>query len=373
MSPEEYGRISLFLSMQFIAVPLISFSADGIFAVNKSKLHSSEYEKFKNSYITFSYLMFILIQILFFLLYLANFFHDKLLLLIPFVGIIRFLIGMASTEFIMEEKSVKYGMIAFFSTLTSLTLTVIALNIFSGVADWRVFSLLLADILFLLIRYRGQLKILWTFSFDIKIFKKIILFGYPLLLSVPPAWALNESDKFIVSRYLNMTSLGQYAAACAIGGIMITFNTAMLNSFMPKIYFALSNRSFTMLEVVKQYIVKFFAITIIFGACFIFFYWLVADLILPEKYIAAREIVYVVIIFSLGRALYSVLGLVADFYGMTMVKFRGIMYGGLAAMIFTLIGVLKIGVIGAAVGVGSGYFVLSYVLWIALREKTEKF
>jgi len=347
MPPEEFGRIALFLSMQFIAVPLISFAADSLVAINKSKLDTAEYE------------------------YAIGILQDGLLLLIPVYGLIRFLIGMASTEFVMEEKAIRYGVVAFSTTLTSLALTVVLLSVFSGVADWRIVSLLLADILFLFVRYRGRLKLLWTFSLDKGVFKDIVRFGFPLLLSVAPAWALNESDKIIVAQYADMASLGYYAAACAIGSIMITFNIAMLNALTPKIYAALGNEPGAMLSTVKRYVVKFLGAASAFGVLFIIAYWLTADLILPEKYIAARQIVYVVILFSLGRGLYSVLGLVTDYYGMTMVKLKSVVYGGITTVVVAVIGVVKIGVIGAAIGVGSGYLVLSSLLWFALKEKSS--
>jgi len=371
MPPEEFGRIALFLSMQFIAVPLISFAADSLVAINKSKLDTAEYEYFRCSYVTFAYLMLAVVQISFIFFYAIGILQDGLLLLIPVYGLIRFLIGMASTEFVMEEKAIRYGVVAFSTTLTSLALTVVLLSVFSGVADWRIVSLLLADILFLFVRYRGRLKLLWTFSLDKGVFKDIVRFGFPLLLSVAPAWALNESDKIIVAQYADMASLGYYAAACAIGSIMITFNIAMLNALTPKIYAALGNEPGAMLSTVKRYVVKFLGAASAFGVLFIIAYWLTADLILPEKYIAARQIVYVVILFSLGRGLYSVLGLVTDYYGMTMVKLKSVVYGGITTVVVAVIGVVKIGVIGAAIGVGSGYLVLSSLLWFALKEKSS--
>jgi O-antigen/teichoic acid export membrane protein len=372
MSPEEFGRVALFLSVQFVAVPMISFAADSLIAINKAQLNQAEYEHFRCSYVTFAYLMFVVVQVAFFLLYTVNLLHDGLLLLIPLYGLIRFLIGIASTEYVIEEMAVQYGMLAFSTTLTSLVLTAIFLSILSGIADWRIVSLLMADILFLIVRYRGRMNLLWTISVDKKLFKRVVRFGFPLLLSVVPAWALNESDKIIVLKYVNMAALGHYAAACTIGVIMITFNTAMLNALTPKIYRAISGNPEDMLVIIKRYVSKFLATAATFGCLFAFMYWLMADWILPEKYVAARQIVYVVILFSLGRGLYSVLGLVTDYYGMTVVKLKGVIYGGITTIAAAILGVIEFGVIGAAIGVGSGYLVLSSVLWFYLVKKSRQ-
>lgn len=372
MPPEEFGRISLFLSMQFIAVPLISFAADNLIAINKSKLNTIEYDNFRCTYVTFTYIMFSLVQLVFCLLYLLGVLHDKLFLLIPLFGLIRFLIGMASSEYVIEGKSLQYGMAAFGTTLTSLLLSILSLRLLSNIADWRIVSLLCADALFLFVRYRGRLRFLLTFSVDKIVFRDVMRFGFPLLLSVGPAWALNESDKIIiVAQFTDMASLGYYAAACSIGGIMITFNTAMLNALTPKIYQELNSDSTTLISVVKRYALKFMGAASAFACFFALVYWAASDLILPQKYVHARHIVYIVILFSLGRGLYSVLGLVADYYGMTMAKLRGVIYGGATTGTVAFLGVVKFGVIGAAIGVGSGYLVLSLFLWLALKKKAK--
>lgn len=368
MPPEEFGRIALFLSVQFIAVPLISFAADGLIAINKAKLGVAEYENFRCSYVTFAYLMFAMVQASFFLLYPLGILHDYLFLLIPLYGLIRFLIGMASTEYVMEEKAVQYGLVAFSTTLTSLLLTILLLRLFSDVADWRIVALLFADILFLFVRYRGRMKLLWTFSVDNAVVKNILRFGFPLLLSVAPAWALNEADKIIVAKYADMASLGYYAAACAIGGIMIAFNTAMLNALTPKIYQDLGENPGRLISIVKRYVGKLLGASAAFGCLFALVYWLTADLILPEKYTAARQIVFVVILFSLARGLYSILGTINDYYKMTHVRLFAFCVGAVVAVAVAIWSINKMGVVGVAGSVGLGYSVLCTVLWANLKK-----
>ncbi len=370
MSPEEFGRIAIFLSVQFITVPLISFAADSLIAIKKTKLNIVEYENFRCSYVTFTYIMFVVMQMAFFLLYSFGVLKDVLFLLIPVYGLIRFLIGMASTEYIMEEKAVQYGMVAFSTSVVSLLLTILFLYTISGIADWRILALLIADVIFVFVRYHGRMRLLWTISVDKHVFIDIMRFGFPLLLSVAPAWALNESDKIVVAKYANLAAVGYYAAACAIGNVVITFNIAMLNAITPKIYKELKENQELTLAIVKGYVINFLVASAGFGFLFSIVYWASADLILPEKYSAARPIVFVVIIFSLARGLYSVLGLVADYNAMTVIRLKGIIYGGITTVLVTIFGVIQFGVIGAAVGVGLGYLVLSSVIWYYLVKNS---
>lgn len=372
MSPEEFGRIAILLSVLFISVPLVSFAADNLVAINKAKMDLAQYEHFRCGYVTFAYMMFVIMQWAFILLMELGVLHDYLFLLTPLYGLIRFLIGLASIEYVMEEKSFQYGMVSFFTTLISLLLTVLSLRVFSGAADWRIAALMLSDIIFLIIRYRGRMRLLWTFTVNKKVFKGILQFGFPLLLSVAPAWALNESDKIIVAKFSDMESVGYYAAACSIGGIMITFNTAMLNAMVPNIYKALGEDPGEMMSIVKRSVMRFLSVSAGFGCVFALGYGLAADLILPEKYAAARQIVFVVILFSLGRALYAVLGLVTDYYSMTIVKLKGIVYGSITTVVTAIFGVMHFGVIGVAIGVGTGYLVLSLVLLSHLMKKSHQ-
>jgi O-antigen/teichoic acid export membrane protein len=371
MPPEQFGRYALFMSIQFIAVPLVSFSADSLIAINKSKLTSTEYEYFRYSYVTFSYIMFAVVQSSFFLFYYMGILNDTLFLLIPLYGLILFLIGMANNEYVMEEKPVQYGIFAFGTAVTSFLLTIIFMYLFSGVADWRVYSSLIANILFVFIRYHHRMKLLCTFQYDKVIFKNVVKFGFPLLLSVAPAWALNEADKLILSKYTDLESLGYYAAAVAIGGITTIFNAALLNVLTPKIYAALSDNPIVMSSTTKKYLMVFTGISATFALLFMLIYWLIADLILPIKYVTSREIVYAVIIFSLFRGLYAVIGLVTDYYGMTIAKLIGVGIAGIIAVLLTILGVIRFGAIGATFGIGIGYLTLSLILWISLQIKAK--
>lgn len=371
MPPEEFGRLALFFSLQFVAVPMVSFAADNLIAINKSKLSIVDYDHFRRSYVTFAYLMFTLVLISFYVLYIIGILNDLIFILIPIFGLVRFIISMASIEYVMEELSVQYGKMSFFTTLTSLILTFIFLSLLSGVAEWRIFALLIADLIFVILRYKNRLNLLLTFSFDKKIIKDISKFGFPLLLAVAPAWALNESDKIIVAKYTDLASVGYYSVACTIGGIMVTFNTAVLNTMIPKIYENLIMPSEHILIITKKYLNIFLLATTCFGVIFAFIYGLSSEFLLPEKYADARKIVYIIILLSLFRGIYAVLATITDYYQMTVVKLKGIIYGGITAVITSIMGVLKFGIIGAAVGVGLGYLVLSLVLWIALARKSS--
>ena len=372
MAPEEFGRFALFMSIQFIAVPMVSFNADRLIATNNAKLGKVEYEHFRRSYVTFAYLMFLVVQTIFILLYPIGILEDSLYLIIPICGLIRFLVGIASIEYVMEEKAVQYGVLAFSSAAVSLLFTVIFIYLFSAVADWRVAALVFSDLLFLCVRYRGRMKLLFVFSMDKQIFKDIMRFGFPLLLAVGPAWVLSQSDRLIVAQLVDIKAVGYYAAALAIGNVMIVFNTAMVQTITPRLYRELGESSGNMMLIVKRQAIKSLLVSVGFGGLFALMYGFTSDLFLPEKYAGARQIVFIYILFSLSRSFYSVLGLAADYYGMTFVRLRGNIYGCMTSVTVAFAGVIHFGVVGAAAGGGAGYLMLSWVLWISLVQKSRE-
>ncbi len=373
ISPSEFGRIAIFVSIQFLVVPLISFAADNLIAVNRSKLDSESYEHFRRSYVTMSYLIFTVVQISFLTLYATGIHHETLFLLIPIAALLKYFISLASIEYVMEEKSIQYGLVQFFTTALSLVLTIWFLSSIAASADWRIAALLVADVVFLFVRYKGRMHLLLHFIFDGQQYRQIMRFGFPLLLAIAPAWALNEADKMIVAQYADLASVGLYAAACAIGGFMVTFNTSLLNATIPKLYAALSAQPQSILVVTKRFLWKYVVVSTIFAISFAVCYGFLAEFILPEKYAAARQVVYWVIFFALARSFYAILGAVTDYLAMTVQKLKGILLGAVAALVGMFIGVTQFGIVGVAIGVGVGYTVLGIALWFYLSMRSQGF
>lgn len=369
--PAEFGRLAVFLSILFLVTPVISLSADNLIAINRTKLDQTGYAHFRRTYVTMAYVIFGAVQAGFCAAYAAQLFQDTLLLLVPVTALLKFLIGLAGIEYVIEEKAMQYGLMQFLTTALSLTLTVILIAAFSAGADSRVLSLILADLVFLLIRYRDRMRLLVPLPFKIADCRKIVAFGFPLLVSVAPAWALNEADKILVSHYADMEAVGIYAAACAIGNFMVTFNTSLLHSVLPKLYSTLAHDT-DVLSVARHFMLRFLLISAAFAAVFLACYALLADLILPDRYVEASHVVYWIIVLALARSFYAILGAITDYLGLTVQKLAGISAGAVAALASIYLGLRHFGVVGAAFGVGAGYTVLALVLWFFLAARARR-
>jgi O-antigen/teichoic acid export membrane protein len=371
IAPSEFGRIAIFFSLLFLVAPVLSVAADSLIAVNKSKLNFKEYEFFRRNYVSMAYIIFLFLQLLFLIIYAVGVYNDSLFLFIPIVALLKYLINLATNEYIMEKQSVKYGLFQFLTAALSLVLTVSFMILMSATADLRILALIIADLLFIYVRYRGRMHLLLNVVFDSYQWRDIIRFGLPLLVAIAPAWLLNEADKLIVFRFSDIESVGMYAAACAIGGFTVIFNTSLLNATIPNLYAELAVKTFSVLVVTKRFMLRYILASTTFAIVFAAAYAILGHIILPEKYLAARSVVYWVILFSLSRSFYAILGAVTEYFSMTIEKLKGITIGALAALLGMFVGILNYGIAGVAVGIGVGYFVLSISLWLSIVKKSR--
>jgi O-antigen/teichoic acid export membrane protein len=96
LAPVEYGRIGIFLSVLYIASPMVSLAAEGLIAVNKSTLDADEYARFRRTAIAIALAVSATLQVCAGALWLIGILPDPLLLLAPLFALLRFASTMAS-------------------------------------------------------------------------------------------------------------------------------------------------------------------------------------------------------------------------------------------------------------------------------------
>lgn len=373
IQPAEFGKISLFFSILFFTSPILALAADGLLPVKRTRATPEEYQFFKSRYISISVWLFIITEVLLFVLFYANLINDKIFLLIPFYGLFTFLNGIYNTEFIFEKKSFIYGLFLFLTSLASFLLTIALINLFAPSAFWRIFSMLLAEIIFFVFRSKEKTWQIFDLSFDLDVFKEVLYFGAPLLVSASlGGWALNESDKIIVAKMTDVTSVGYYSAACSIGAIINVFNQAIINSLIPKVYESLRLSQTTDFHVTGKYLKQFLLISLVSSLMFIIAYYFCSSFLLPAKYAASRNIVYFIVISNLIMGMYRIISIVVDYKKITFIKSIGVLLSGFIAVLATIFGIKLFGVLGASFGSIFGYIFLSIFLWVIIKRKEQQ-
>lgn len=372
IEPSEFGRLGLFMSILYLITPLVSFAADNLVAVNYSRLAENEYLSFKTSYISLSYVMYLIVQVVFCLLWWLGLLSDPVFLLVPIYALTSFLIGTANIEYVYEGRAFIYGLLNLSTVLLALLLSLALIYLYSGTALWRALALVLSGVFFLLVRYRGRYATLCHLKFDFQIFREIMRFGAPLLVAVAAAWALNESDKLVVAKLLGLKEAGIYTAACIVGGIVSLLNQSLVNAIAPRLYKELGGHDANIKEIAIRYVrIVFIASMVIF--CVIFFgYALVGEHLLPEKYAGSRPVVFFVLVGGVANGLYRAIGLVSDYYKLSVARMYSTIVAGGVAIISCILCTKLWGVLGAAAGASLGYLVLSLLLWLAVMGHLKK-
>jgi O-antigen/teichoic acid export membrane protein len=366
--PAEFGRLAITLGTLIVGNAIIGFAADNLIAINKTNLDAEGYARFRASYSHFALMTFVIAQLVTLGVWLTIR-VDALVLLVPLIALTKFFVSMASIEYVMEQRAVAYGLVQFLTSVAAAAITVVLVLWVSPRAESRIAALLLADIALLVVRYGVRPTIVASWHFDRQAFVRIARFGAPLMVSIAPAYLLNEADKVIVARQLDLASAGIYGAAVTIAGFMVTFITALLNTTVPKIMAALKTRSEPPVRTALRYAAKFCAMSAAFAVVFLLAYTLAATHLLPPRYSSAIAVVYVLVSLMLLRSFYAVVGTVTDYLGMTNEKLAGFILAAAVSVGSTALLVPRLGLFGAAFGTGLGYATLGGCLMFCLARR----
>lgn len=153
LAPHEYGRIGVFQSVLYIASPMVSLAAEGLVAVNKSKLNEFEYERFRRTAIAIALMMFGTLQSTAVLTWLSGTLPDQLLMLVPLYSLLRFASTMAATEYVAEQRAAMYAGLTLLNSILALGLTYLLISQVISSAAGRIVALMCAETVMLWFRY----------------------------------------------------------------------------------------------------------------------------------------------------------------------------------------------------------------------------
>lgn len=367
LAPEEYGRLGLFLSALYIVAPIVSISAEGLVAVNKTTLTGDVYERFQRTVVGMSLLAFLAVEATLAVGFTAGLVPDALLLATPVFALFRFWATMASTEYVAEQRAMAYGVLTVLNGLTALALTYVLIRILAPTAPYRVLALLSADAMLLMIRYKGRLHVLVSPILDPHFRKQVLAFGLPSMVALLGAWGLNESDKVIVAHQINLHTAGQYTAAATLAGVMMSFYQAVTNALFPSLFRQLAEDPSRSRALALQSIGKFLLMATAFAALLSLGYALFATHLLPSRYSEAGDYFYALVVALLAVSFYRPLGLFVDYFRMARIRALAVTAGGITSVLVAWFGIGHFGTaVWAAVGIGAGYAVAAMVLFFSL-------
>lgn len=373
LAPHEYGRIGVFQSVLYIASPMVSLAAEGLVAVNKSKLNEFEYERFRRTAIAIALMMFGTLQSTAVLTWLSGTLPDQLLMLVPLYSLLRFASTMAATEYVAEQRAAMYAGLTLLNSILALGLTYLLISQVISSAAGRIVALMCAETVMLWFRYWGRLSQIFRPTFDTTYRRQIVSFGLPSMVALFGAWGLNESDKTIIAHVFGLTTAGVYTAAATLATIMASFNQSLTNAFFPRLFTELRGGE-RLASIATRWFVRFLSINVAFALIAVLAYTLLKGSLLPLKYVSASSYFYALVASSLGVAAYRPFGLIAEYFQMARIRAFAIVIGGGITMAITLAGAKWMDTpLMAAAGIGVGYLATAAILAIAIQAKSDCF
>lgn len=247
ISPQEYGKTSIFLLLQTLATSVVFLGMDHSYMREFNNNKNGRNLLF-NCFI-FPFTLALLLSLILFIG--SDFFsiiifgeNHKLVIILfaiwlPFMTIERFLL----LNIRMHEKGFIFSIFNILIKLFILILTIFFLlgisRNFSMVIAATVLGQILVDLILIVYTVKindfksfGKFSLFLSKPLIIKLFK----FGIPFVPTAFLMWFLNSIDRIILEKYSSLHELGIYFAAIKIIGIITIFRDVFVNFYLPVAY-----------------------------------------------------------------------------------------------------------------------------------------
>lgn len=356
LTPAEYGYIGIFNVILYIIAPLLAFFGIGLAEINLVTHSRKRYVTFKNKFINFGFINFILIVLIAFLASFLFSDYKEILSFIPFIALSRFLLQIQWMEMIQESKAKEYSVAYTVFSLMMLFFTVILISGFDLSWQGRLWALIIAEYLTVFYFYKN-------YGFSVKFFTKnelieIFTYGLPIFIGLGAAWLLHESDKIIVLRYFDLSIVGIYTFSYLLGSAIGMLNQSFIKTLRPIYYKKLKEGIMTNTYHLKVNL--FYAIFILIVST-ILMYLLnhFEDIVLPKEYAQGSKITSIIFYAFSIFGIYMINSLVLEFYKKNVLKMIFFYCAAIVNIVFSIYFIKDYGVNSPAYGTLFGFFVLA--------------
>lgn len=335
LSPEEFGKFGILMTIVYFTPSLISFSIDSLQAINIIELDNISYVKFRNNYISFvltlfAFFIFCSIFVLF------NLFYFKIVISSLIIGFLQWLSSVHNNELLQKRNSTTYGLLNLLNSVLLLLLSYFLLYYVGKTWELRAIALILTELIFVIIRLKFVSDIFtnFNFSYDKNIFYSFFLFGFPLLVAVVPGWILNQFDKYIILNKYDFKIVGYYTFAASMSGVIVLISQSLQKSIRPVIYNELHlNGNITKYGYkILRYSILIIFTSIILGIFIILFFKKIPNF----KYSNASYLIFFALVSQAFFSIYGLLVMVLEYFKKNSLKTRIIWE---AAILFLVINI----------------------------------
>lgn len=384
ISPEEYGKASMFMLVQVLLAAYLYLGVD--------QAYTREYHEVDNKVLLLQNALVLPLTIttIIMCLFLMNMNRLASLLFgepghqFLIILLIISMYGMVFERFLllsirMEEKALSYSLFMVITKLIVLVTTLCTLLLwrsdFIAVIYSTIGGQLVADLIFIFI-FRSRLKFRKK-HMDKKLIKKMIFFGIPIFIAFSLEGIFTTMDRFSLKMLSDYKQLGLYTAALKVAGLIKIFQSSFTSLWIPTAYRWYQERKpMEYYQAVNDIVVAIFSV--IFMICMLIKNCF--PLLFPSEY---HDIVYIIPFLLLAPIFYTVsetttLGIV--FSRKTYLNICVSVISVVVNIFCLYFFVPNYGAIGAALSLGITYFIFycmrstfSIKIWPGLKFKTQIF
>jgi len=316
LNPEDYGKISIFMIIMTITMPIIGFCSNSVLIQKYFKITSEE----KVYLINDSYKIMLVICSL--MLLAICIWHNLLVSLLKMplfwiaIAVVSGLMGMVMTIttslFQLRKQALRYGTFLAASVLCNVLLTILLVVIFKFSWRGRLTAIFISNLLFagitLYFNYKNK-DINFGLMRSSPQVRTILKLGGALIPGIIAGCAISMSDRLFLNKMIAQEALGIYTVAVMIGQIPNLAFSAILEAYSPFFFERVYKDAFqTKIRLVQSiYLLAVFSLLLAVVAYFVA--PVVIHIMVNQRYFAATKIVgwlvFSYAFFAIGSMFYN--------------------------------------------------------------------
>ena len=242
MIASDYGQLGLILLVVYFIFDLLHHSSSGYFSLYFFKKKDEKkanliWELISEQIFSLTFLL-LLFTVFYFLLSDSIWISGQILFTAFLIISSRSLNFLFLSHFKVNQMSRKYGIVELLEAISVAAFTIYLFETHEGSIENRLLALALGSILSLIISiifFRNSFKH-FVFSFDLKKYKEIFIFGFKLYPHVFGGLLLLASDRLFLTYYQSLTDVGLYTVAFQYASVLLILNTLSTRIFQPLAY-----------------------------------------------------------------------------------------------------------------------------------------
>ena len=231
LSPADYGIADLIQTIASVLVTIFSLMIqDAVLRFGLKKIYN-QYDVLKSAIRVFFVGLFLLVMCTPFIKMYKTI--SDYVIYACLIILSNMLLNITCSFVKTMDKNKLYAISGIVNSILLGAFNILFLLVFKMTISGYLLSIFLAQMLTIifLIIFGVDIKKLIKSQYNTELTKKMIIFSLPLVLNNISWWVLNSSDKIMIERMLDSTSLGIYSAAAKIPAFISIINTIFLQSW----------------------------------------------------------------------------------------------------------------------------------------------